>query len=204
MTVSRALIVDETGTVLGKVTFGPSNEVDVFDAGASPLGGTPISAGAGRGVGSMPASPRAAREFGAGQQSHPAPQRRLGGPHEHSEHSGHRRYLSPERREHQRTEERPHEKHGPLFRGKYQPRGAADPAKPEHMTTGDVQSAVKGGYSGLSREKYDKMFAGTKLSGQYDTVVKTARDNGISPALMAAIMAHESARGQSTMISDAQ
>jgi len=44
------------------------------------------------------------------------------------------------------------------------------------------------------------MFAGTPLAGQYDTVVAEASKAGVSPALVAGIMAHETGRGTSAML----
>jgi general stress protein YciG len=52
----------------------------------------------------------------------------------------------------------------------------------------------------LDRGAYDKMFAGTPLAGQYDTLVRAAQANNVPPSLMAAIMAHETGRGTSAML----
>jgi uncharacterized protein (TIGR02594 family) len=54
--------------------------------------------------------------------------------------------------------------------------------------------------SGLSRSAYDKMFGGTPLAGQYDTVVSEAAKAGIDPSLLAGVMAHETAAGTSRML----
>lgn len=48
---------------------------------------------------------------------------------------------------------------------------------------------------GLSRSAFERKFAGTALEGKYGQVVAAARANGISPALLAAVMAHETGNG---------
>jgi hypothetical protein len=65
-----------------------------------------------------------------------------------------------------------------------------------------MPSREGGGAAGgdLDRGAYDKMFGGTPLAGQYDTVVAEARKNGVSPALVAGIMAHETGKGTSAML----
>ncbi|WP_316158580.1 MULTISPECIES: phage tail tape measure protein [unclassified Bradyrhizobium] len=50
--------------------------------------------------------------------------------------------------------------------------------------------------SGLNRSAFDRMFAGTAMAGKCDQVVAAAKANGISPALLAAIMAHETGQGR--------
>lgn len=50
--------------------------------------------------------------------------------------------------------------------------------------------------SGLNRSEFEKAFKGTKLAGKYDIVVAEAKKNGISSALMASIMGHESGYGR--------
>ncbi|MEH2517503.1 uncharacterized protein (TIGR02594 family) [Bradyrhizobium sp. AZCC 1610] len=50
--------------------------------------------------------------------------------------------------------------------------------------------------AGLSRSKFEQMFAGTGLAGSYDQVVAQAKANGISPALLAGVMAHETGKGK--------
>ena len=118
MTVARSLILADDGTVLGKVTFGLSSEVDSFDVGSSPLGGTPIGDGAGPGVG------RGATTGHVGHNSlhHP---RNLGSGHQHGTHA------APE-------------KHGPTFRRGVTPRGSAPPEKPHTETLQDIHKAVEG------------------------------------------------------------
>ncbi|WP_080587075.1 phage tail tape measure protein [Bradyrhizobium japonicum] len=48
---------------------------------------------------------------------------------------------------------------------------------------------------GLSRSAFERKFAGTALEGKYDQVVSAAKANGISPALLAGVMAHETGNG---------
>lgn len=48
---------------------------------------------------------------------------------------------------------------------------------------------------GLSRSAFEKKFAGTALAGRYDQVMTAANDNGISPSLLAGIIAHETGNG---------
>ncbi|UPK32148.1 phage tail tape measure protein [Bradyrhizobium sp. 186] len=52
-----------------------------------------------------------------------------------------------------------------------------------------------GSVDDMSRAAFDKKFAGTALAGKYDQVVATARANGISPALLAGVIAHETGNG---------
>jgi hypothetical protein len=52
----------------------------------------------------------------------------------------------------------------------------------------------------LSKDAYDKMFKGTPMEGQYDTVVAEAKKNNVSPALVAGVIAHESGKGTSRFI----
>src|SRR5262245_12156347 len=54
--------------------------------------------------------------------------------------------------------------------------------------------------SDLDRQAYNQIFAGTKMAGQFDNLVAAAQQNGVPPSLMAAIIAHESAKGTSRMI----
>jgi hypothetical protein len=60
--------------------------------------------------------------------------------------------------------------------------------------------AAPGAANDLSRAAYQQMFANTPLGGQYDRVIAAAAKNGISAAMMAAIMAHESGRGTSRFV----
>jgi hypothetical protein len=48
----------------------------------------------------------------------------------------------------------------------------------------------------LSRSAFAKKFAGTALAGKYDQIVAAAKANGISPALLASVIAHESGNGK--------
>ena len=56
------------------------------------------------------------------------------------------------------------------------------------------------GGGGLSKDAYENMFKGTPLAGKYDKVVAEANKNGVPPATMAAIMAHETGKGTSKML----
>ncbi|MET4363465.1 TP901 family phage tail tape measure protein [Bradyrhizobium sp. LB8.2] len=47
----------------------------------------------------------------------------------------------------------------------------------------------------LSRSAFERKFAGTALAGKYDQVVAAARANGISPDLLAGVIAHETGNG---------
>ncbi|WP_029083399.1 phage tail tape measure protein [Bradyrhizobium sp. th.b2] len=49
---------------------------------------------------------------------------------------------------------------------------------------------------GLSRSGFDRVFAGTPLAGKYDQIVDAAKANGISPSLLAGVMAQESGKGK--------
>lgn len=63
---------------------------------------------------------------------------------------------------------------------------------------GGSSSFVGGSSSsgGMNRSAYERMFAGTPLAGKYDQVIAAAKANGISPSLLAGVMAHESGRGK--------
>lgn len=52
-----------------------------------------------------------------------------------------------------------------------------------------------GSVDDMSRSAFDKKFAGTPLAGRYDQIVAAARANGISPALLAGVIAHETGNG---------
>lgn len=52
-----------------------------------------------------------------------------------------------------------------------------------------------GSVDDMSRSAFDKKFAGTPLAGKYDQIVAAARANGISPALLAGVIAHETGNG---------
>ncbi|MCP3412034.1 M15 family metallopeptidase [Bradyrhizobium sp. CCGB01] len=52
-----------------------------------------------------------------------------------------------------------------------------------------------GSVDDMSRAAFDKKFAGTPLAGKYDQIVAAARVNGISPALLAGVIAHETGNG---------
>ncbi|WP_316164539.1 MULTISPECIES: phage tail tape measure protein [unclassified Bradyrhizobium] len=50
--------------------------------------------------------------------------------------------------------------------------------------------------NGLNRSAFARVFAGTAMADKYDQVVSAAKANGISPALLAGIMAHETGQGK--------
>ncbi|MFK4502881.1 hypothetical protein ABIF86_007172 [Bradyrhizobium japonicum] len=52
-----------------------------------------------------------------------------------------------------------------------------------------------GSVDDMSRLAFDKKFAGTPLAGKYHQIVAAARANGISPALLAGVIAHETGNG---------
>lgn len=52
-----------------------------------------------------------------------------------------------------------------------------------------------GSVDDMSRSAFDKKFAGTPLAGKFDQIVSAARANGISPALLAGVIAHETGNG---------
>lgn len=52
-----------------------------------------------------------------------------------------------------------------------------------------------GSVDDMSRSAFDKKFAGTPLEGKYNQIVAAARANGISPALLAGVIAHETGNG---------
>lgn len=70
---------------------------------------------------------------------------------------------------------------------------AAITASPAASITPDTSSLTGGS---LSRTAFDSTFAGTALGGQHDAIVAAAKANGISPALLAAVIAHETGRGR--------
>ncbi|WP_439357754.1 phage tail tape measure protein [Bradyrhizobium sp. DASA03007] len=54
-----------------------------------------------------------------------------------------------------------------------------------------------GGIPGsLNKGAFERTFAGTPLAGKYDSVVAAARRAGVSPALLASVMAQETGRGK--------
>lgn len=52
-----------------------------------------------------------------------------------------------------------------------------------------------GSVDDMSKSAFDKKFAGTPLAGKYDQIAAAARANGISPALLAGVIAHETGNG---------
>lgn len=59
----------------------------------------------------------------------------------------------------------------------------------------DKIPSFSGGTDGISRSAFERKFAGTALAGKYDQIVAAARTNGIPPALLAGIIAHETGNG---------
>lgn len=59
----------------------------------------------------------------------------------------------------------------------------------------DKIPSFSGGPNGISRSAFKRKFAGTALAGKYDQIVAAARTNGIPPALLAGIIAHETGNG---------
>ncbi|MBR0879350.1 TP901 family phage tail tape measure protein [Bradyrhizobium japonicum] len=56
-----------------------------------------------------------------------------------------------------------------------------------------------GGVAGsLDKASFDRKFAGTALAGKYDQIVAAANANGIPPALLAGVIAHETGNGANT------
>lgn len=51
---------------------------------------------------------------------------------------------------------------------------------------------------GIDKSSFDRKFAGTALAGKYDQIVAAANANGIPPALLAGVIAHETGNGSST------
>ncbi|MBR1325737.1 phage tail tape measure protein [Bradyrhizobium ottawaense] len=62
---------------------------------------------------------------------------------------------------------------------------------------GNIPSFNGGGGSvdDMSRVAFDKKFGGTALAGKYDQIIAAARTNGIPPALLAGVIAHETGNG---------
>ncbi|WP_425906276.1 phage tail tape measure protein [Nitrobacter sp. TKz-YC02] len=66
-------------------------------------------------------------------------------------------------------------------------------ASPASYIGSDV-SGVTGG--ALSRTAFESTFAGSALASQYDAINAAAKANGLPPALLAAVIAHETGRGR--------
>lgn len=72
----------------------------------------------------------------------------------------------------------------------------------------DIQSSIRnnipsfngsGGSAGsLDKASFEKKFAGTPLAGKFDQIVAAANANGIPPALLAGVIAHETGNGANT------
>lgn len=59
----------------------------------------------------------------------------------------------------------------------------------------DKIPSFSGGTDGISRSAFERKFAGTALAGSHDQIVAAGRTNGIPPALLAGIIAHETGNG---------
>ncbi|MGY2939593.1 TP901 family phage tail tape measure protein [Bradyrhizobium sp. GM6.1] len=59
----------------------------------------------------------------------------------------------------------------------------------------DKIPSFSGGTDGISRSAFERKFAGTALAGKYNEVMAAAKANGIPPALLAGIIAHETGNG---------
>lgn len=66
-------------------------------------------------------------------------------------------------------------------------------ASPASYIGSDVSSITGGS---LSRTAFESTFAGTALAGQHDAIVASAKANGVPPALLAAVIAHETGSGR--------
>lgn len=72
----------------------------------------------------------------------------------------------------------------------------------------DIQSSIRnntpsfngggGSAGGIDKASFDKKFAGTPLAGKFDQIVAVANANGIPPALLAGVIAHETGNGANT------
>lgn len=60
----------------------------------------------------------------------------------------------------------------------------------------DKIPSFSGGTDGISRSAFERKFAGSALAGKYNEVVAAAKANGIPPALLAGIIAHETGNGR--------
>lgn len=59
----------------------------------------------------------------------------------------------------------------------------------------DKIPSFSSGTDDMNRSAFERKFAGTALAGKYDQVVAAARANGIPPALLAGVIAHETGNG---------
>ena len=138
--LSRALITVD-GVTVGKVTFGPSDEVELFEPNAPALGGSPIGTGV---------NPAPRRSLGGNQMGSHGPSRHLDpanrpqakqAPHV-GMHRHHHGEIDTATFGHDADKHDPNK--GPTFRPHMTPRNGHEPAHPEHFSLGDVQSAAKG------------------------------------------------------------
>ena len=68
--------------------------------------------------------------------------------------------------------------------------------RPENIPSfSGTGGSVTDGGAALSRSAFERKFAGTPLAGKYDQIVAAAEANGISPTLLAGVMAHETGNG---------
>ncbi|WP_340671100.1 phage tail tape measure protein [Bradyrhizobium ottawaense] len=66
---------------------------------------------------------------------------------------------------------------------------------PNFSGTGGSAASAAAASGELNQAAYERIFAGTPMAGKYSQVVAAAKRNGISPALLAGVMAHESGKG---------
>ena len=78
--------------------------------------------------------------------------------------------------------------------------GPSAPRTDAPAPAGPAAPPSAGGGGDLSKSAYDQMFKGTPLEGQYDNVVKAAKENGVPASLMAGIISHETGGGKSPMV----
>lgn len=74
--------------------------------------------------------------------------------------------------------------------------GSLDGTDAARTVTGSISSkaaALSGG--SLDKASFEKKFAGTPLAGKFDQIVSAANANGIPPALLAGVIAHETGNG---------
>ncbi|SFM56934.1 phage tail tape measure protein, TP901 family, core region [Bradyrhizobium sp. Rc3b] len=75
--------------------------------------------------------------------------------------------------------------------------GSWDGSDTARKVTGSIRSKVAGLSGGsLDRASFERKFAGTALAGSYDKIVASANANGVPPALLAGVIAHETGNGR--------
>jgi hypothetical protein len=79
------------------------------------------------------------------------------------------------------------------------PPAGTEAAAPPGMATDTEYNAIDAG-ADLNQAAYDQTFAGTPLAGKSPQVAAAAAKYGVSPALIAGVMAHETGSGTSNML----